>query len=101
MNMFKRWYDADSVVSRAINELEKSSEEIQKCLPFDDKRLLLVSLHEFLIYNAFSCQIECTLSFNDIICRVKNDFPSKERFGIIFRDSLNIYDKHNFQLDTI
>ena len=29
MNMFKRWYDADSVVSRAINELEKSSEEIQ------------------------------------------------------------------------
>lgn len=29
MKMFKRWYDADSVVSRAINELEHSSEEIQ------------------------------------------------------------------------
>ncbi len=29
MNMFKRWYDADAVVSRAINELEKSSEDIQ------------------------------------------------------------------------
>jgi hypothetical protein len=27
--MFKRWYDADSVVSRAINELEKQPEEIQ------------------------------------------------------------------------
>ena len=29
MNMFNRWYDADAVVSRAINELEKSSEDIQ------------------------------------------------------------------------
>ena len=29
MNMFKRWYDADAAVSRAINELEKSTEEIQ------------------------------------------------------------------------
>ena len=29
MNFFKRWYDADSVVSKVINELEKSSEEIQ------------------------------------------------------------------------
>ena len=29
MKMFKRWYDADAAVSRAINELEKSSEEIQ------------------------------------------------------------------------
>ena len=28
-NMFQRWYDADAAVSRAINELEKSSEEIQ------------------------------------------------------------------------
>ncbi len=35
MKMFKRWYDADSVVSRAINELEKSSEENQiKCADF-------------------------------------------------------------------
>ena len=29
MNMFKRWYDADAVVSRAVNELEKAPEDIQ------------------------------------------------------------------------
>ena len=29
MKMFKRWYDVDSAVSKAINELEKSTEEIQ------------------------------------------------------------------------
>ncbi len=29
MNMFKRWYDADVAVSRAINELEKASTDIQ------------------------------------------------------------------------
>lgn len=29
MNMFKRWYDADAVVSRAINELEKQTEVVQ------------------------------------------------------------------------
>lgn len=29
MKMFKRWYDADAVVSRAINELEKAPEDIQ------------------------------------------------------------------------
>ncbi len=29
MNMFKRWYDADAVVSRAINELERAPENIQ------------------------------------------------------------------------
>lgn len=35
MNMFKRWYDADAAVSRAINELEKSTEEIQvRCADF-------------------------------------------------------------------
>ena len=35
MKMFKRWYDADAAVSRAINELEKSSEEIQvRCADF-------------------------------------------------------------------
>ena len=35
MNMFKRWYDADAVVSRAINELEKQSEVIQvRCADF-------------------------------------------------------------------
>lgn len=35
MNMFKRWYDADAVVSRAINALEHSSENIQvRCADF-------------------------------------------------------------------
>ena len=35
MNMFKRWYDADAAVSRAINELEKQSEDIQvRCADF-------------------------------------------------------------------
>lgn len=35
MNMFKRWYDADAAVSRAINELEHSSEDIQvRCADF-------------------------------------------------------------------
>ena len=35
MNMFKRWYDADIAVSRAISELEQSSEDIQvRCAEF-------------------------------------------------------------------
>ena len=29
MNMFKRWYDADAVVSKVIKDMEKSSEPIQ------------------------------------------------------------------------
>ena len=29
MNMFKRWYDADVVVSKVINDMEKASEEVQ------------------------------------------------------------------------
>lgn len=29
MKMFKRWYDIDAVVSKAINDLEHSSEENQ------------------------------------------------------------------------
>ncbi len=35
MNMFKRWYDADAVVSKVINDLEKCSEEVQvKCAEY-------------------------------------------------------------------
>lgn len=35
MNMFKRWYDADIAVSRAISELEQSTEDIQvRCAEF-------------------------------------------------------------------
>lgn len=29
MNMFKRWYDADSVVSKTINDMEKLPEDLQ------------------------------------------------------------------------
>ena len=47
MNMFKRWYDADSVVSRAINELEKSSEVIQvRCADYIIDLLKDVELEE-------------------------------------------------------
>ena len=47
MNMFKRWYDADSVVIRAINELEKSSEEIQvRCADYIIDLLKDVELEE-------------------------------------------------------
>ena len=47
MNMFKRWYDADSVVSRAIKELEKSSEEIQvRCADYIIDLLKDVELEE-------------------------------------------------------
>ena len=35
MNMFKRWYDADVAVSRAISELEQSTEDVQvRCAEF-------------------------------------------------------------------
>lgn len=35
MNMFKRWYDADIAVSRAISELEQSTEDVQvRCAEF-------------------------------------------------------------------
>ena len=35
MNMFKRWYDADIAVSRAIRELEQSTEDVQvRCAEF-------------------------------------------------------------------
>ena len=32
-----------------------------------------------------------------MICRVKMDFPDEERFGLIFRDSLKIYTKRDYQ----
>lgn len=47
MNMFKRWYDADSVVSRAVNELEKSTEEVQvRCADYIIDLLKDVELEE-------------------------------------------------------
>ena len=60
MNMFKRWYDADSVVSRAINELEKSSEEIQvRCADYIIDLLKDVELEELSLddqYNYIMCR---------------------------------------------
>ena len=52
MKTFKRWYDADAVVSRAINALESSSEEVQiHCAEFiidllKDVELKQLSLEE-------------------------------------------------------
>ena len=47
MNMFKRWYDADAVVSRAINELEQSTEEVQvRCADYIIDLLKDVELEE-------------------------------------------------------
>ena len=53
MNMFKRWYDADAVVAKTINDMEKASEEIQiKCAEYiiedllKDVELPLMSLED-------------------------------------------------------
>lgn len=52
MNMFKRWYDADAIVSRAINELEKAPEDIQvRCAEYiidllKDVELIQLSLED-------------------------------------------------------
>ncbi len=47
MNMFKRWYDADSVVSKAINKLEHSTEAVQvRCAEFIIDLLKDVELEE-------------------------------------------------------
>ena len=35
MNMFKRWYDADTVVAKVINDMEKLPEDLQvKCAEY-------------------------------------------------------------------
>lgn len=47
MNMFKRWYDADAVVSKAINKLEHSAEAVQvRCAEFIIDLLKDVELEE-------------------------------------------------------
>lgn len=47
MKMFKRWYDADSVVSKAINQLEHSAEVIQvRCADYIIELLKDVELEE-------------------------------------------------------
>lgn len=35
MNMFKRWYDADTVVAKVINDMERMPEDLQvKCAEY-------------------------------------------------------------------
>lgn len=47
MKMFKRWYDADSVVSKAVNDLEHAPEEIQvRCADYIIDLLKDVELEE-------------------------------------------------------
>lgn len=47
MNMFKRWYDADSVVSKAIHDLEHSTEDVQvRCADYIIDLLKDVELKE-------------------------------------------------------
>ena len=55
MNMFKRWYDADAAVSRAINELEHSTEEIQvRCADFIIDLLKDVELEELSLEDQYN-----------------------------------------------
>ncbi|MBD5401697.1 hypothetical protein HDR58_02690 [bacterium] len=55
MKMFKRWYDADSVVSRAINELEHSTEEIQvRCADYIIDLLKDVDLEEMSLEDQYN-----------------------------------------------
>lgn len=53
--MFKRWYDADSVVSKAIHDLEKSSEEIQvRCADYIIELLKDVELKELSLEDQYN-----------------------------------------------
>ncbi len=55
MNMFKRWYDADAAVSRAINELEKSTEDIQiKCADYIIELLKDVELEKLSLEDQYN-----------------------------------------------
>lgn len=55
MNMFKRWYDADSVVSRAINELEKQTEEVQvRCAEYIIELLKDVELEKLSLEDQYN-----------------------------------------------
>lgn len=55
MNMFKRWYDADSVVSKAISDLEHSAEGIQvKCAEYIIELLKDVELEEMSLEDQYN-----------------------------------------------
>ena len=53
--MFKRWYDADSVVSKAINDLEHAPEEIQvRCADYIIELLKDVELEELSLEDQYN-----------------------------------------------
>ena len=55
MNMFKRWYDADAVVSKAIHDLEKAPEEIQvRCADYIIELLKDVDLKELSLEDQYN-----------------------------------------------
>lgn len=55
MNMFKRWYDVDAAVSKAISELEKSDEEIQvRCADFIINLLKDVELEQMSLEDQYN-----------------------------------------------
>ena len=55
MNMFKRWYDTDAAVSRAINELEKSTEDIQvRCADYIIELLKDVELEQLSLEDQYN-----------------------------------------------
>ncbi|MCM1338143.1 MAG: hypothetical protein NC191_00545 [Muribaculaceae bacterium] len=55
MNMFKRWYDIDAVLSRAINELEKASEDIQvRCADYIIELLKDVELEKLSLEDQYN-----------------------------------------------
>lgn len=54
-NMFKRWYDADAVVSKAIHDLEKAPEEIQvRCADYIIELLKDVDLKELSLEDQYN-----------------------------------------------
>lgn len=55
MKMFKRWYDTDTVVSRAINELEHLSEDFQiRCADFIIELLKDVELEQLSLEDQYN-----------------------------------------------
>ena len=55
MNMFKRWYDADAVVSRAINEIEKQNENNQvRCAEYIINLLKDVELEQLSLEDQYN-----------------------------------------------
>lgn len=54
-NMFKRWYDADAVVSKAIHDLEKAPEEAQvRCADYIIDLLKDVELKELSLEDQYN-----------------------------------------------